>query len=860
MVDAQMVNILLAAIHSSNPDKKSTTIVGFHLKKLRFELESIFLQYPDSKICLCKAFPTAPILKNTTFPFLLGFFFLSTLSSQEYVLSGRVENVENEPVSYANIQLLSVADTTLVNGTSTENNGNFEIDGVAKGSYFIKASYIENESPLRKIDVNDDVVLETIRLNEDAQALSEVIVTSQKPRLERKVDRLVFNIENTALADNDIWGVLKRTPSVIIINEKLTVKGSGAVGILINGRKVNLPKEDIINLLSGTSASDVEAIEVITNPPAKYGAEDGILINIRKKKNLVAGYNGAIYNRYTQGILPRHTLGTDHYFKGNKTGFSINYSFNHNRDVVKYTDITNFIENNAVTSTWTAEQENLRRRKGHNVSAFFDYDIDSKNRLSLSTITLYQPDIERFYKTETSVVGDTLSGFNTINNSGERQLNTSYYLDYVHELDKEGAEISVNSHYTYYNHERGQALNTLFFDTDGKSSGRDDFTTDADQRIDLYSLQVDYVTPLGKSANFESGLRYAGIVSENKVAQQGFDRDRPGIDPTETGNFSYDESIFAAYVSYSANWELWTIKSGLRAEYTETKGVLDVGTENRENEYLKLFPSFSVQYTPSDQHDFNLYYYRRIQRPRYADISPFLIFQNNFITLEGNPNLQPATRHYLAGGYTLNNNYTVELFYKTKKNGLGELIFQDNDLRLLRYISSNLKRNTSYGIDLSITKDFTDFWNCYVLASFFNDKAVFENLGTEVEVENQLFSWFVRTSNGFTFLKDKSLTADLTFYYTGPLLSQNARFDGFGALGLSLRKTLWNKKATISMGLEDIFNQGNEFNTRNYLDQSGTSLRRAENRLFVLGLRYKFGNTKISDNYKSKNVDEQDRL
>jgi hypothetical protein len=104
------------------------------------------------------------------------------------------------------------------------------------------------------------------------------------------------------------------------------------------------------------------------------------------------------------------------------------------------------------------------------------------------------------------------------------------------------------------------------------------------------------------------------------------------------------------------------------------------------------------------------------------------------------------------------------------------------------------------------------------------------------------------------------LTADLTFYYTGPLLSQNARFDGFGALGLSLRKTLWNKKASISMGLEDIFNQGNEFNIRNYLDQRGTSLRRAENRLLVLGLRYKFGNTKISDNYKSKNVDEQDRL
>ncbi|MGB6153330.1 MAG: outer membrane beta-barrel protein [Pricia sp.] len=835
--------------------------VRIYLKNSSFDLEPIFL--PPSILKLSWGQDDilfAPILKMKTYPIVLSLLCTGLLSAQEYSISGTVENTDNEPVSFANVQLLKVADTTLVNGTSSENNGSFQMDRVDAGTYFIRASYIENESALRKIEVDGDLVLETLRLNANAQALDEVVVTSRKPRLERKVDRLVFNIENTALSDNDIWGALKRTPSVIIVNDKLTVKGSGAVGILINGRKVNIPREDIINLLSGTSASDVEAIEVITNPPAKYGAENGILINIQKKKNLVAGYNGAIYNRYTQGILPRHTLGTDHYFKGNEAAFSVNYSFSHNRDVVKYTDVTNFIENDAIATTWTAEQENLRRRKSHKVSAFFDYDFNAKNRLSLSTITTYQPDIERLYDTETAVAGDTLSGFNTLNNSNEKQLNSSFYLDFVHELDKEGAEISFNSHYTFYDNERGQALNTIFLDLNGNPIDREDFTTDYDQRIDLYNAQLDYLTPMGESSSFETGLRYAGIDSESKVAQQGFDRDRPGIDPTEAGNFSYDESIFAAYMSYAANWDAWRFKSGLRAEYTETKGVLDVGSENIENDYVQLFPSASIQYTPNEKHDFNLYYYRRIERPRYEDISPFLIFQNNFTTVEGNPNLQPATRHYLAGGYTLDNSYTVELFYKTKKNGLGELIFQDNDLRLLRYISANLKRNTSYGIDLSLNKDFTGFWNCYVLGSFFNDKAVFENLGTEVEVENELFSWFVRTSNAFTFLEDKSLTADLSFVYTGPLLSENAKFDGFGALSLFFRKTLWNKKASISMGMEDIFNQGNEFNTRNYLDQNGTSLRRAENRLFVLGFRYKFGNTRIQDNYKSKNVDEQNRL
>ncbi len=782
------------------------------------------------------------------------------LSAQGYVISGTVENVRHEAISYANVQLLRATDSTVVNGTSSDDSGRFLFDGVLKGSYLIKASYIENESELRPIEADGDVFLEPITLGEEAQALQEVVVTSQKPRLERKVDRLVFNIENTALADSDIWSVLKRTPSVIIVNDKLTVKGSSAVGILINGRKVNLPKGDIIDLLSGNAASDVEAIEIITNPPAKYSAEDAILINIRKKKNLVAGYNGAIHNRYTQGILPKHTVGTDHYFKGEKAQFSVNYSFNHDRDIIKYTDITNFFENNEIAAVWTAEQQNFRERKKHNFSTFFDYDINKKNRLSLSAIAVWQPKVDRRYDTETSIVGDTLSGFNTINASDERQLNTSYYLDYVHKLDKEGSELSFNSHYTYYDYERRQALNTLFLDREGNLSGRNDFTTDSDQRIDLYSIQADYLTPSGKSAIFESGLRYAGITSRSKVAQLGFDRDRPGIDPTEAGNFSYDESIFAAYTSFSANWDLWKIKSELRTEYTQTRGNLDIGSQSKENNYLQFFPSFSVQFTPSKKHDFNLYYYRRIRRPRYADISPFLVFQSNFSTIEGDPDLQPSIRHYLAGGYTFNNSYTIELFYKTKKNGLGELIFQDNDLRLLRFISSNLQRSTSYGIDLSVSKDFTAFWNCYLLASFFDDSTAFKNLGTDILVKNQLFSWFVRTSNGFTFLKDRSLTADMTFYYTGPLLSQNARFDGFGALNFLFRKTFWNKNASVSIGVDDIFNQGNQFNIRNYLDQSGTSLRRAENRLFVLGLRYKFGNSTIRDNYKSKNVEELDRL
>lgn len=146
------------------------------------------------------------------------------------------------------------------------------------------------------------------------------------------------------------------------------------------------------------------------------------------KKKLVAGYNGAIYNKYVQGIFPKHTIGTDHYFKGSKTDFSINYNFAHSREVINYTDITNFFDNVEIGSTWSAEQEFRMRRKRHTVSAFFDYGLNEKSRLSLSSITILQPEVERLYDTETKIIGDPLlSRFNTLNFSKEHQENTSYY-------------------------------------------------------------------------------------------------------------------------------------------------------------------------------------------------------------------------------------------------------------------------------------------------------------------------------------------------------------------------------------------------------------------------------------------------
>ncbi|WP_170863101.1 outer membrane beta-barrel family protein [Pseudozobellia thermophila] len=793
-------------------------------------------------------------------PVLFFLLFSLPVFSQSFSVSGRVNDEARLPVAFAHVVLLRTTDSTLVNGASTDDEGNYLIENIKAGPYFLKASFLGNESEWRKIDLKGDLQAEPLELLTASQ-LEEVVVSQRKPRLERQVDRLVFNIENTALADSEIWEVLRRTPGVLIVNDKLQVNGSSQIGVLINGRKVHLPKGDIINLLSGTSASSVEAIEVITTPPAKYSAEDNALINIKMKKNLVAGYNGAIYNNYVQGILPKHTVGTEHYFKGKKTSFSLNYNFKHRRTVVKFTDRTHFFDGPDTFSTWLGQQDHVKRSEQHNLSAFFDYDLGDKSHLSLSAITLWQPDIERHYNNVTDIEGDSLySHFESYNRSQEREINTSYYVDYEHQLNDKGAEITLNGHYTFYDNSEAQRLDTDFYDLDGQYLTRNDFSINTEQYINLYGLRADFSTPLGSSVKLETGLKYADIASKNIVLQEGFDLETPGASPTGAGTFKYDESIFAGYASINAEWKQWRLKGGLRGEYTDTQGVWSLGQDSRDNHYLEWFPSVSMDYTPLSDHSFKAYYYRRIERPRYASINPFQIFESNFTTIEGNPELLPATTSYAAVGYTFKKSYTIELFYKNEVNGLGEFVFQDNDLHWLRFIHKNVDRNYNYGVDLILNKDITSFWDCYLLASFYQEKIRFKGLDSDVPVENQLFSWFMKTNNGFSFLKDGSLTADLSFIYYAPLLSRNMRYDSLSALDLLFRKTFWNKKASLSIGVNDIFNQGNRYTTRKYLDQDNSTLRRGENRLFTLGFRYKFGNTKIRDNQKYKSTEEDSRI
>ena len=794
------------------------------------------------------------------FTTLLFSLIVSLTYSQDFEITGLVLDEYKKPMVLVNVLLLT-QEGDFIKGTVTNDNGFYQFSGIKEGAYQIVASYIENTVESQLIQVSKETEIETLVLN-SAQQLDEVVVTQKKPILEHMADRHVFNIENTALSDNDIWSVLKRTPGVMVMNNKLLVNGSSNVNIMINGKRVNLPEEDIMNLLSGNSAGNVESIEVITSPPAKYSAEGGLLINIKMKKNLVSGYNGSVFNRYTQGVLPKHTLGMDHFFKGKKLDFSTNYSFSHNRDWTRYTDITNFFNNGQPSETWRAEQKSIVNKKSHTLNLFLDIQLDEKNIISLTSNSSYSPNGIDDYTSETEIEntnGVTTALLAGLNISNKDVLNTAYYLDWVHKLNEKGAELSFNTHFTYYDYRINQELNNNFVEGESEFITEDTFNIISNQIINLYSAQTDLTQPLSEHSTMETGLRYASINSEASIVQSGFDQNTERVGLTESGIFNYDEKIYAGYISLNNSWENWKLNVGLRAEYTETKGELNTESIANTNSYMNWFPTMALSYT-INKNAFYLKSYRRITRPRYNTINPFQYYLSANSIIEGNPNLKPAYSDYVQFDYVYDKAYKLVLFAGKKSNEQSQQVFQDNTTNIIRTQYINLESNNYYGIDASVSKDITSFWNLFLLISHYYDKDSFTDLNSNTIVENSIWTTHTRATNSFTFLNDKSLFADLTYIHFSPRISGNTKYASYGKLGLSLRKTLWSKAASISLAVEDIFNDGGIKGTRNYLDQSNSTYSRWENRLFIAGFRYKFGNTKIRDNYKRKNTEEGRRL
>ena len=795
--------------------------------------------------------------------------FLAQLNSgygQAFSVKGKVINNENEPLAYVNVVLLKKSDSLAFKGNSTSENGSFEIEQVPQGDYIVQFSYVGFEKKFKEVAIASSIDIGVVELKPESEKLDDVTITAKRnvPRLKRLADRLVFNVAQTPLTETNIWELLNRTPGIILVNNEITFKGSSNIKVLINNRKVSLPKEDILNLLKGTDAGNVASVEIITNPSADYDAEGGTLLNINMSKNIAKGYNASAFTNYELGVYPKYTMGTSHFFKSNKIQLSFSYALSDIKAYLHQNEVVDFFENNEINTIWNSNTSQITDYYRHNTNLFFDYTPDSKNSFSLSVLGSLQPTFSQRYFTDTGIndINDVpQSSFSTFNHVNGDNVNLALNLDYIRNLNEKGSKLIINTGYTYYEKERHQDIDTDFFDADGSKTGDNDFTTLYNQRIHIYNAQVDLNFPFENNAQIETGVKFAAINSLNTIEQPGFDVSQAGENPTANDMFDYNETIGAAYLSYAKDWSKWSLKTGLRAEYTETKGVSDVlGTVNK-NDYFEIFPTFYVQYVPGEKHNLSLSYGRRINRPKYAMINPFIIFTGNNMFEQGDPALVPAFSNTLTLSYTFMDSYNFTVNYYFEQNSLRFLTFQNNDSNRIQYLNTNIDRELLYSFDFFTYKTITNFWDMNIYSSYFYDNDRFKNVENEDQfIENDMWTLYLEAKNNFNISSKAGITAAISGVYVSKIVFGNSVQDDYSNINASVSMKLLSDKGLLTLGVQDIFNNTNTRNNRVFDMQSSTNFTRRENRLFTLSFRYKFGNTRLENNENTKETEERNRL
>lgn len=802
-------------------------------------------------------------MKQFAFIFLLAFLTSHVIIGQTYQITGKVVDQQNNTIPYANIMLLQASDSTFVKGTSANDNGFFSLTEVEPSLYLLQASYVGRGSEPRALDIANNVSLGALIIPLEANNLDEVVVTAKRPTLQRLPDRLVFSVENTVVSQGSSWDILKSTPGVIVNQEELQIKGQRAT-VYLNDRKVQLSGQEVKDLLEGLSGVNIKSVEVMSNPPARYDADGGAILNIVTSKNIVPGYKGSINGSYTQAVFPKFSAGMSHYYKTDKLNLFANYSITPKKEIRKTNKGINFIDdNNSIFSRWASDYTQTMRSQAQNASFILDYDFDDRNSLNFTSNLAFNPGQERDVDLNAEIRNGQSqldSTFVTRNVSDTDNTNLAFDLSYVHKMKKPGARLTFNGHFTHFDSQSFQNLNSNYFDSGGSFIRSFGFDTDSDQDIQIFTGQADYSTPIG-NASLESGLKVSSIASESNIEFSNFVGTDDSIDSSLSDIYNYDENVYAGYFSLVKNWDKWSMKMGLRGELTQATGTSITLNETIEQDFFEVFPSIYLLYSPSDNHSLALDYGRNVDRPKYNDLNPFRQFFNESDFVEGNPRLRPSFSNNFNLNYTLNSEFFFDVYYRDNGENIAGLVFQDNDNQTLVDLQQNVLDSKSYGLDLTMSKGMMPFWFVYAYTSFFHEEETFLAL----ESGNQPYTAEVDGLYGYlanylTLSKDGTFTGELTMTYYSKFLFGSFISDEQMNLTVGLRKSFFNNRAIVSLAAEDLLERNNPTYTSRYLNQDNFYRIRLETQFIRVGFTYNFGNFRLQDNERAIEKKERDRL
>lgn len=767
--------------------------------------------------------------------------------AQSFKVSGKViEQTKQQGLDYASVALVRLPDSTTVGTQFSNEHGLYEFKEVKPGKYFI-ASYFMGYGKGKTAPfeiISSDFNVPTLSLLAEAKSLKEVTVKGSKPLIERKIDRMVFNLENSIAAKGtDLTQALALTPMVRVEESGISLVGKGGVAVMINERMVQLRGSDLINYLKSLRSDDIEKIEVITTPPAKYEAQGNSgLINIVVKNNPNLGWSGNFSPSFTQNTYSSYANNLNLNYQSQKLSSSVRLrQYNSRSHIDEQTD------NIGVNSILSSDpRKTISKGIGGNLSLDYKagkmanlgliYDVGkTSSDMDINNVTVYQ------------TRGLTDSVLRTVSHNENPNLNQTLSLYYDQKLDTLGKKLN-----TSLNFFSNQPESTNNFQTTSDQTGQTSHVRNFNgTTYNVWSVQTDLVLPY-KWTLVETGLKFANFDQDAETAYFNFVQGGFRPDPLRSNVFEYNEKNMAAYLSLQKELDKkWEAKAGLRYEYTLVDGYSPTVNSRSKSEYGRLFPTVYLSYKPNTKNTLSINYSKRINRPSLRAINPAKWYSNPNTYFTGNPFLKPSYNHNIELSY-LHGNLSLTAYGQKLVNGYAYVIDVKDAFKVVN--AYNYLSQYSTGLMVSLNQKFFPWWESSNFASY----SYSSSKSALPQVLTQNGSAFSYSTNN-TFKTSKQTSAFVNFRQSLSSRQGNAYNQGRYVLSAGARVAFAENKFQVNASVNDILKGDLQKNRLYYADGVQYGSTYYDTRMLNLNLTYTFGKSKVKGNQKQVNFKETQR-
>lgn len=785
-----------------------------------------------------------------------------TLTSQaqsgKAKISGNVIDGSQKTIESASIALLKAKDSSTVKYSVANKNGQFVFEDVANGNYIVSITAIGHQKGFSETfevsETNQNIQLKTVELIPVEKSMGNVTITAKRPFIEQKIDKMVINVESSLTsAGSSALDVLEKSPGITVDKDgTISLKGKQSVMVMMDGKPAYLSGADLVNYLKSLPSTAIDQIEIMTNPPAKYDAAGNSgIINIKSKKTRQTGFNGSVTANYQQGRYWRSNNSLNLNYRVGRVNLFANASSNKWNSFQRLDILRKF--KNPTTKDIEAifEQQTRMRNENQfsNLKLGADYFLTKKTTLGIVTSGFVNPG--KFSSKSTSFLKDPNEVTDSIVYAESHQKqswkNGSVNLNFRHQFDSTGREITSDLDYVTYKSGSTQNFSNTIYGPDWKLKQRELLKGELPVNVDIYSAKIDYTQSIGKEAKLETGVKTSYVNTDNHAKYFSELSTGEEADYSKTNHFLYKENINAAYLSVNKQFKKFGVQAGVRYENTSYTGK-QYGNPTRPDStfrknYGSLFPTLFTSYKANDKNQFAFSYGRRIDRPAYQDLNPFLFFLDKYTYEAGNPFIKPQFTNNFEVSHTYNNFLTTTINYSRTNNYMNETFEQEEVNGTKTYATivrhGNIGKRDAAGIAVSAQVPVAKWWNASIYSNFNYNKFKGRLNGNgefiDVSASNVLFN----VNNQFKFGKDWS--AELSGFYRTKGVDGQIIIQPLGQLSAGIGKQVLKTKGTVRLNVRDILYTNKATGDMTFENTIAHFVNTRDSRVASISFTYRFG-------------------